>query len=109
MSGPRETRMKHPRRDLLTSISIENGTYDKAILPLGSTEYHGSHLPYGSDTIAAETLALVFARELGETLVLPSMPFGVSHYHLAFPGQSRSGRRRYPSWPRTSATRSCVT
>lgn len=85
MSRVQGTSIKHPRLDLLTSGFVEDGAYDKAILPLGSTEYHGPHLPYGSDTIAAETLALAFARELGGTLVLPPMPFGVSHHHLAFP------------------------
>lgn len=85
MSGQPEPSTELPRLDLLTSRFIEDGRYDKAILPLGSTEYHGPHLPYGSDTIAAETLALAFALELGGTLVLPPMPFGVSHHHLAFP------------------------
>jgi creatinine amidohydrolase len=77
--------MAGPRLDRLTAQPVETGDYDKAMLPLGATEYHGPHLPYGSDTMAAETLAVAFARELGRALVLPPMPFGVSHHHLAFP------------------------
>jgi creatinine amidohydrolase len=73
------------RLDRLTAEPVESGGYDKAMLPLGATEYHGPHLPYGSDTVAAGTLALAFAQELGGTLVLPPMPYGVSHHHLAFP------------------------
>jgi len=77
--------MNDVRLDRLTGHAVEDGGYDKAILPLGATEYHGPHLPYGTDTIAAETLAAAFARELGQTLVLPPMAYGVSHHHLTFP------------------------
>jgi creatinine amidohydrolase len=77
--------MNNVRLDRLTGRAVGDGRYDKAILPLGATEYHGPHLPYGTDTIAAETLAAAFAQELGRTLVLPPMPYGVSHHHLAFP------------------------
>ena len=29
--------------------------YDKAVLAVGSTEYHGDHLPYGTDTLVRST------------------------------------------------------
>ena len=77
--------MNDVRLGWLAADTVQAGHYDKAILPLGSTEYHGPHLPYGTDTIAADALAGAFARELGHTLVLPPMPYGVSHHHLAFP------------------------
>jgi creatinine amidohydrolase len=77
--------VSHVRLDRLTGSAVDGGRHDKAILPLGATEYHGPHLPYGTDTIAAETLAAAFAQELGQTLVLPPMPYGVSHHHLDFP------------------------
>ncbi|SRR5579875_1426923 len=77
--------MNDVRLGRLTGHAVAGGRYDKAILPLGATEYHGPHLPYGTDTIAAEALAAAFARELGQTLVLPPMPYGVSHHHLPFP------------------------
>jgi len=73
------------RLDLLAGRTVCEGGYDKAALPLGATEYHGPHLPYGADTIAAGTLAQAFAEAFGRTIVLPPMPFGVSHHHLAFP------------------------
>ncbi len=77
--------MNDVRLDWLPAQAVQAGHYDKAILPLGATEYHGPHLPYGADTIAADALAGAFAKELGHTLVLPPMPYGVSHHHLAFP------------------------
>lgn len=81
------TRQKTPevRLERLTSRAVEDGAFDKAILPVGATEYHGPHLPYGTDTIAAETLAEAFARELKKTIVLPALSYGVSHHHMAWP------------------------
>ncbi|MEO8030703.1 MAG: creatininase family protein [Gemmatimonadota bacterium] len=52
-----------------------------AILPWGATEAHNKHLPYGTDTIEAESVAAESARlatEAGASiLVLPAVPFGV--------------------------------
>ena len=73
------------RLERLTGGPVEEGQFDKAILGLGATEYHGPHLPYGTDTFTAETWAEAVARELGNTLVLPTLAYGVSHHHLAWP------------------------
>ena len=73
------------RLEYMTSEAVEVGGYDKAILPVGATEFHGPHLPYGTDSIGAETIAEAIARELGQTLVLPPIGYGVSHHHLAWP------------------------
>ena len=70
------------RLERLTGQAIADGSFDKAFLPVGATEYHGPHLPYGTDTIGAETLAEALARELGGSLVLPPIAYGVSHHHL---------------------------
>ena len=77
--------MNDARLHWLTEEAVRKGGYDKAMLPLGSTESHGPHLVYGCDTIAADVLAGAFAKELGRALVLPPVPYGVSHHHLAFP------------------------
>jgi creatinine amidohydrolase len=59
------------------------------LLPLGSHEDHGSHLPMG-DYLLAEMLAVRIARSatsLGTlTFVAPSLPFGVSDYFGSTPG-----------------------
>jgi creatinine amidohydrolase len=73
------------RLERLAGQAVAEGGFDKAILPIGATEYHGPAFPYGTDTITAETLAEAFARELGGTLVLPALAYGVSHHHLAWP------------------------
>lgn len=69
------------RLERLTGTIVEQ-PFDKAILPLGATEYHGAHLPYGTDTFGAEALAESIARELGGMLVLPALDYGVSYHHI---------------------------
>ena len=70
------------RLGYLTGEIIDSARYDKAFLPIGATEYHGPHLPYGTDTLTAEAIAEGIARELGDGLVLPPIAVGVSHHHL---------------------------
>jgi creatinine amidohydrolase len=69
----------------LTARHVREGGYDTAILPIGATEFHGDHLPYRTDTLMAEALAVRFARELGPALVLPPLDYGVSPHLLAWP------------------------
>ena len=45
------------------------------ILPIGSTEQHGTHLPVGTDTMVATALAESAARK-AEVLVAPPLWFG---------------------------------
>ncbi len=58
-----------------------------AILPVGSIEQHGPHLPLACDTIGAYKLSLEIARRLKDKiLVLPPIYYGVSEHHMDFPG-----------------------
>ena len=57
-----------------------------AILPLGSTEQHGPHLPFATDTLIAEAVAARVAARLGGALCLPALPLGCAGEHLGFPG-----------------------
>jgi creatinine amidohydrolase len=55
------------------------------ILPFGSLEEHGSHLPLGTDTMQAEEVARRVAEELG-AVVLPSVGYGECRSTRNFPG-----------------------
>jgi creatinine amidohydrolase len=81
---PQRPTTSEVRLEYMTSEAVESGGFDKAILPVGATEFHGPHLPYGTDSIGAETIAEAIARELGNTLVLPPITYGVSHHHLSW-------------------------
>ena len=55
------------------------------ILPIGSTEQHGTHLPLGTDTMVANAIAEAAAQKAG-VLVAPPLWFGWSPHHLVLPG-----------------------
>lgn len=52
----------------------------KAILPVGSLEQHGPHLPVSTDSIIAEYIARMVAERAG-AFVLPVITYGVSYEH----------------------------
>jgi len=58
--------------------------FDKLILPLGSLESHGAHLPFGTDALTAYLLALDIAAKLPRTAVLPPVNYGVSEHYKSF-------------------------
>lgn len=55
------------------------------LVPVGSTEQHGPHLPFDTDTAIAEAVAVAAAERLGG-LVTPALSFGVSGEHQSFAG-----------------------
>jgi len=55
------------------------------ILPCGSVEQHGPHLPTGTDTLAANAVSHAVAERM-DALVLPATPFGVTPMHMPFEG-----------------------
>jgi creatinine amidohydrolase/Fe(II)-dependent formamide hydrolase-like protein len=61
---------------------------DIALLPVGSIEQHGPHLPLDTDAFDAEYLARKVARACSnpKPLVLPLLPYGVSYEHNDFKG-----------------------
>ena len=64
-----------------TWAGIRDAKYEVAILPWGATEAHNTHLPYATDSIQSERVALEAARLAWEggakVVVLPTIPFGV--------------------------------
>jgi len=63
---------------------------DAVLLPVGSTEQHGRHMPLDTDAFVATNLselAALEAQRQGLTvLVAPTLNFGVSWYHKNFSG-----------------------
>jgi creatinine amidohydrolase len=61
-----------------------------AILPIGSTEAHGPHLPLSTDVIISKEMSMRAAEKLGaqgiETLVLPAIAYSVTDFSSTFAG-----------------------
>lgn len=55
------------------------------VIPCGSVEQHGPHLPFGTDIYAAESIGWRLAEEL-DALVAPVGPLGVTPIHMPFAG-----------------------
>ncbi len=77
------------RFEELTSPDVAALDRDRTvlILPLGSVEQHGNHMPLGTDTLLAHAVSLAAAgRGAGEVAVLPPPWYGFSAHHMRFPG-----------------------
>ena len=57
-----------------------------AILPVGSMEQHGPHLPLQVDHFIAQRFAEDLEKKMPEVLLLPPIWAGVSAHHMDFPG-----------------------
>ncbi|MGI8506072.1 MAG: creatininase family protein, partial [Solirubrobacteraceae bacterium] len=58
---------------------------DTVVMALGATEQHGAHMPLATDALLGDHLAWEIAERLG-AFVAPTLRFGCSEHHLAFPG-----------------------
>ena len=57
------------------------------VLPTGSTEQHGRHLPLDTDIFLAEAVCLEAGRRAADrVLVLPPVAYGLNLHHIDFPG-----------------------
>lgn len=57
----------------------------RLVLPMGSIEQHGPHLPTGTDFLAATSIAAAVAERI-DALVAPLCPLGVTPMHMPFAG-----------------------
>ncbi len=55
------------------------------VIPFGSIEQHGPHLPCGTDTMAADLVAVALADRL-DGIIVPAGPYGVTPIHAGHPG-----------------------
>jgi creatinine amidohydrolase len=88
MSGHLLERMTWPEVD----ARIREGV-DAMLIPIGTTEQHGHHMPLDTDCFIARSLSLR-AAELGAAegvsiLVAPTLNVTLSWYHMQFPGSMR--------------------
>lgn len=56
------------------------------LVPVGSTEQHGPHLPLGTDTLVASTVAGALHDRDPGLLLAPALPYGAAGEHEGFPG-----------------------
>ncbi|GCD91096.1 mycofactocin biosynthesis peptidyl-dipeptidase MftE [Nocardioides sp. LS1] len=81
------------RRDLAESAwpTLPSGTV--VLVPVGSIEQHGPHLPLNTDTVIAEAVAHEVSALLDSdhVLVAPPIAYGASGEHQMFPGTSSIG------------------
>ncbi|HET6798969.1 MAG TPA: creatininase family protein, partial [Nitrososphaeraceae archaeon] len=55
-------------------------TVQRAIIPVGSLEQHGEHLPVSTDSLIAENISKLVAEQV-PSFVVPPILFGVSYEH----------------------------
>ena len=56
------------------------------VLPIGSVEQHGNHMPVGTDTLLAEAVAHGAAGRAADVVVMPPPWYGFSAHHMRFAG-----------------------
>ncbi|MCU1423146.1 MAG: mftE [Microbacteriaceae bacterium] len=78
--------------DLATMAWPSVGPAPLVLVPLGSTEQHGPHLPFQTDTLVAESVARALAEGFDrDVIVAPAVAYGASGEHQAFPGTASVG------------------
>lgn len=73
----------------VTYAHVKANPYEVAVLPLGATEPHNLHLPYGTDmyegTIVGERICEEAHRRGGKVVLLPTIPYGTETNMREFP------------------------
>lgn len=69
--------------------AVKQTEYEVAVLPIGATEPHNLHLPYGIDTlegtIVGEKICEAAHKRGAKVLLLPTVPYGTDTNQMEFP------------------------
>lgn len=69
--------------------AVREGRYEVAVLPLGATEPHNLHLPYGIDTLEGDLVGSLLCQAAwdcgAKVVLLPSIPYGTQTNQMRFP------------------------
>jgi creatinine amidohydrolase len=85
--------MQKFRYDDLTWEEVRDAAAQKKaiLIPIGSIEDHGPHLPLNTDNVIVEAVCFEVARRApDEILSLPVLPVGFEEHHMDFPGSLTS-------------------
>jgi creatinine amidohydrolase len=77
--------------DLAGAVWPDVGERPLVLLPVGSIEQHGPHLPLDTDSVIAVAVAQRAAARCGDALVAPPIVYGSSGEHQSFAGTSSVG------------------
>ena len=69
----------------LALADLIDGGVTTVVVPFGSVEYHGGHLPLGADALVADAIGRAVAGRLGAVLA-PTVRVGDSSAHIDLPG-----------------------
>jgi creatinine amidohydrolase len=75
--------IKNLNQYTFSNIVGDSSKIETAVIPLGSLEQHGEHLPFSTDTIIVEYISKIIAQKTNAFL-LPSIYYGVSFEHEPF-------------------------
>jgi len=71
---------------------LRSGPAPTVVVPLGSVEQHGPHLPLSTDLRVAEHVASELERRVPELVLAPALPYGAAGEHEGFPGTVSIGQ-----------------
>lgn len=84
---------------LLQNITWQNLRDDQppvVLIPTGSLEQHGPHLPLFTDTLIVTAIAQAIEQTIPDIVLLtPTLWLGASTHHLAFPGSLSNTHKAY--------------
>jgi creatinine amidohydrolase len=67
---------------------------DTVVVPFGSTEQHGRHMPLGTDALLGDEFGWGLAERL-DAFLAPTVRLGCSEHHLSFPGTISLSRETF--------------